>query len=148
MHSPLPLLASFFYNTPMYKPTLDTLDAPAEDLLASLGADVLPPEATPDSLTKDLSTALSKELVDPSSHYSPGASTSVEERALHLLGSGVPADSVASALGVTPSRISQLLAEDSFSKKVAALRYDSLQKHNRRDGKYDSLEDTLLLPVL
>lgn len=125
----------------MYKPTIDTLDASlTEDILASLGGSPAENSETPDSLTK----GLSKAIADPSSHYSPGASTSVEERALHLLGSGVPAESAASALGVTPSRISQLLAEESFSKKVAALRYESLQKHNRRDDKYNSLEDTLL----
>jgi hypothetical protein len=63
---------------------------------------------------------------------------------MQLLGSGINSDQVASALGVTPSRIAQLLAEESFAVKVAALRYESLQKHNKRDGAYDSLEDKLL----
>lgn len=78
------------------------------------------------------------------SHYSTGQTTSVEERALSLLGSGISAESVAGALGVTPARISQLLAEESFAKRVADLRYKSLQSHNKRDGQYDSLEDKLI----
>ena len=129
----------------MYKTTLTPAptdnSAESEDLLASLGG-LAPKEETPESVTTEL-----RDLPEPSSHYSAGVSTSVEDRAMHLLGSGVPAESVASALGVTPSRISQLLAEESFSKKVASLRYESLQKHNVRDGKYDSLEDSLLVKL-
>ena len=68
-----------------------------------------------------------------------------EERALKLLGSGVNAESVAAALGVSPSRISQLLADEDFSLKVAQLRYEALQSHNERDSKYDKLEDSLLV---
>lgn len=71
-------------------------------------------------------------------------STSVEDRALVLLGSGVPAENVAAALGVDASRISQLLANPIFSEQVTALRYEALQEHNERDHKYDSLEDQLL----
>lgn len=67
-----------------------------------------------------------------------------EERALKLLGSGVQAEAVASALGVSPSRISQLLAEEGFALKVAQLRYEALQSHNQRDSKYDKIEDSLL----
>jgi hypothetical protein len=70
--------------------------------------------------------------------------TSLEERALSLLGSGCNSESVASALGVHPSRISQLLAEKVFADKVSELRYKNLQKHNARDGAYDSIEDRLL----
>lgn len=73
-----------------------------------------------------------------------GAPTSIEDRALALLGAGIAAESVASALGVTPGRISQLLSEQAFSDKVSTLRYENLQKHNTRDATYDSLEDTLL----
>lgn len=92
------------------------------------------------------------EIVAPTSGFeqtspasgSSGLTSSTEERALQLLGSGVPAESVASALGVTPSRIAQLLSQKHFSDKVADLRYQSLQKHNMRDGRYDTLEDKLL----
>lgn len=73
-----------------------------------------------------------------------GATTSVEERALQLLGSGVSGEATAAALGVTPARISQLLSEQQFSDKVATLRYENLQKHNLRDNAYDNLEDKLL----
>lgn len=71
-------------------------------------------------------------------------STLTEDRALSLLGSGVNPEQVASALGVSASRISQLLANKEFADQVASLRYDNLQKHNSRDDSYDSLEDTLL----
>lgn len=70
--------------------------------------------------------------------------SSLETRALSLLGSGCNSESVAAALGVHPSRISQLLASGSFSKAVSELRYRSLQKHNSRDNAYDALEDRLL----
>ena len=72
------------------------------------------------------------------------ATTITEDRALSLLGSGIPAENVAAALGVTAGRISQLLADKDFSEQVASLRYDNLQKHNTRDATYDSLEDRLI----
>jgi hypothetical protein len=72
------------------------------------------------------------------------AVTSTESRALTLLGSGVPPESVAAALGVSASRISQLLSEPDFAAKVAELRFNNLQKHNERDSTYDVLEDELL----
>lgn len=67
-----------------------------------------------------------------------------ESRALSLLGSGIPAENVASALGVTPGRISQLLSNEIFADQVATLRYENLQKHNTRDSSYDTIEDKLL----
>ncbi len=73
-----------------------------------------------------------------------GRTSSTEERALALLGSGIAVESVASALGVTPSRISQLMADTDFANEVATLRYNNLQKHNVRDNAYDQLEDRLL----
>ncbi len=73
-----------------------------------------------------------------------GATTSIEDRALSLLGAGVVPESVASALGVTPGYISQLLADDVFATKVATIRYENLQKHNVRDSSYDSIEDQLI----
>lgn len=71
-------------------------------------------------------------------------STITEDRALSLLGSGIPPENVASALGVTAGRISQLLADETFADQVATLRYENLQKHNTRDATYDTLEDTLI----
>ena len=73
-----------------------------------------------------------------------GITSNTEDRALTLLGSGVSAEATANALGVSPSRISQLLSDQTFSNKVATLRYENLQRHNVRDNKYDSIEDELL----
>tara|TARA_R110002167_G_scaffold366375_1_gene595556 strand:+ start:18212 stop:18859 length:648 start_codon:yes stop_codon:yes gene_type:complete len=101
------------------------------DMLASLGG-------------IDLDVAILDDPATPSNHFQVGKTSSVEEKALALLGSGVAAEAVASALGVTPGRISQLLAEETFSQAVAGLRYDALQQHNKRDDRYDRLEDTLM----
>lgn len=78
----------------------------------------------------------------PLSSYKP--STLVEERAISLLGAGVLPTQVAATLGVTDSAISQLLSQSEFASAVAQLKFQSLQKHNERDAKYDSIEDTLL----
>ena len=72
------------------------------------------------------------------------AATATEDKALTLLGSGVGAEAVANALGVTAARISQLLANKKFADQVAELRFKNLQQHNSRDSRYDSMEDTLL----
>lgn len=69
---------------------------------------------------------------------------SVEERALHLLGQGIPAVTVAAACGVSESRISQLLSDENFIAKVSELRFNNLEKHNVTDNAYDDLETTLL----
>jgi hypothetical protein len=70
--------------------------------------------------------------------------TTTEDRALQLLGSGVLPATVASALGVTESRISQLLSDPNFADSVAQLRFENLQKHNKRDNELDNLEDELI----
>lgn len=81
-------------------------------------------------------------------------STTTRDRALALLGNGIPAEQVAAACGVTPSAISQLLSEEGFASEVATARYQNLSKHNERDSKYDSIEDKLvdkledLLPLM
>jgi len=69
---------------------------------------------------------------------------STEERALTLLGQGVPPTAVANALGVDVSRISQLLADESFAIKVVEKKFESLSKHNERDDKIDNIEDKLI----
>lgn len=78
------------------------------------------------------------------STHSTSVRSATEERALKLLGSGLGPEVVASAVGVSTSRISQLLSDPEFSEQVAELRFTSLQKHNDRDNEYDSLEDKLL----
>jgi hypothetical protein len=70
--------------------------------------------------------------------------TSTETRALSLLGQGIGPEMVASAVGVSVSRISQLLSDPEFSAQVAELRFKNLSKHNERDQRYDSLEDKLI----
>ncbi len=101
-----------------------------EELLASLGASI--PAPSPTTITA------------PGTHYTPGKTSSVEEKAIQLLGSGISAESCAAALGVSPSRISQLMADPVNANIVAQLRYESLQSHNKRDSAYDSLEDSLI----
>lgn len=66
------------------------------------------------------------------------------ERVLKLLGQGVEQEVVATAVGVTPSMISQLLAEPEFAREVAQLRLLNLETASDRDGKYEKIEDDLL----
>ena len=70
--------------------------------------------------------------------------TSVESRAIELLGQGFEPEVVASTIGVSISRISQIVSEAGNAEKIAELRYISLSKHNLRDAKYDEIEDLLL----
>jgi hypothetical protein len=70
--------------------------------------------------------------------------TSTEDRALSLLGQGLGPEIVAAAVGVSTSRISQLLSTPEFAGRVAELRYENLAKHNTRDNAYDKMEDSLL----
>ncbi len=70
--------------------------------------------------------------------------TLTEDRALTLLGQGIAPETVAASLGVSASRISQLLSDENFAAQVASLRYESLARHNERDNKYDQMEDDLL----
>jgi len=68
----------------------------------------------------------------------------MDESILKLLGQGVAASQVALAVGVSESRISQLVSEDKFASRLAEIRLGSLTKHNARDDRYDSLEDRVL----
>lgn len=67
-----------------------------------------------------------------------------EEKAIKLLGSGCTPVQAATAIGVTESRISQLLSMEEFAQAVATLRYEALQKHNETDAAYDQIEDALI----
>lgn len=71
-------------------------------------------------------------------------SKNVPERALVLLGAGVPQEVVASALGVTPGYISQLLSDETFAAEVTQLKFLSLTAHNKRDQDYNEVEDKLI----
>ena len=106
----------------------------SEITLESLGADV----------TNTMDTAEAMLALGEGNVHSKGVTTSTEEKALALLGSGVQAEHVAAALGVTPSRISQLLSDEVFALKVATMRYENLRKHNERDGAIDGIEDQLI----
>jgi len=77
-------------------------------------------------------------------HKTVAIPTSTEERALSLLGNGIAPETVAASLGISASRISQLLSDENFAARVAELRYENLAKHNERDSAYDLLEDDLL----
>ena len=70
--------------------------------------------------------------------------STTEERALTLLGQGVPPTAVANALGVDPSRITQLLGDETFASRVVEKKFEALSRHNERDSAIDSLEDRLL----
>jgi len=74
---------------------------------------------------------------------STSTTTSTEDRALTLLGQGLGPEIVASAVGVSVSRISQLLSDESFAAKVAELRFENLSAHSERDNKYDEIEAKL-----
>lgn len=109
------------------------------NLLESLGAaPAMPTAASADSAAK---------LPYHSYSQKGGVTSSVEERALRLLGSGIKQEQVASALGVTAARITQLLSEPAFSAEVTRLRCESLHSHTMRDSEYDSLEDKLLVKL-
>ena len=70
--------------------------------------------------------------------------STTEERALTLLGQGVPPTAVANALGVDISRISQLLSDPDFATRVVEKKFESLSKNNERDGYIDDIEDKLI----
>ena len=70
--------------------------------------------------------------------------SSLEDRALKLLGSGISAEHTALTLGVTASAIAQMVSKEDFAIKLAELKYESLQKNNVRDGELDSMEDSLI----
>lgn len=64
-----------------------------------------------------------------------------------LLGSGLRADVVASAVGVSSSYIAQLMGDAEFANSVIQLRTENLSAHTARDKKIDALEDTILEKV-
>lgn len=73
--------------------------------------------------------------------------TSLEERALALL-VYLPPGKVAESLGVDPSRISQLLADEEFKEKLATEKFEALNKHNNADAELDQIEDAVRARLL
>ncbi len=63
---------------------------------------------------------------------------------LEMLGSGMGPEIVSTACGVTPSYVSQLLADQEFAEAVAARRFELLSRNNARDAKADAIEDAAL----
>lgn len=68
----------------------------------------------------------------------------MRDKALDLLGAGINAETVSSALGVSPSYISQLLSEEEFAAEVTRRKILNLQAATNRDKEYDDLEDELV----
>lgn len=85
-------------------------------------------------------------------HYAPFMTTAItspkfvgdEARALELLSTGIEAEQVAAALGLSASRISQLIHEPDFASALAEARFSALRKHNETDDAYDALEKELI----
>jgi 3-hydroxyacyl-CoA dehydrogenase len=70
--------------------------------------------------------------------------TAPEDKAIALLGQGFLPQQVASAVGLTISRVSQIASDPTISKEIAELKFKSLAKHNERDELADTVEETLL----
>lgn len=71
----------------------------------------------------------------------------IAEKIKELLGNGLSNEVVATAVGVHPSYISQLMSDDKFAEEVITLRSLSLAAATKRDKSWDSLEDTLLTKI-
>lgn len=69
--------------------------------------------------------------------------TSNEKRIVELMGAGHPPVVVASTLGLSESRISQVVAQAEVAELIAQLRYAELNKYQAIDAEYDSLESAL-----
>lgn len=68
----------------------------------------------------------------------------MKDKIKELLGMNIPANVVATAVGVSESYISQLLSEETFAKEVAELRIAYTTANAARDRNYDSIEDSLI----
>lgn len=66
------------------------------------------------------------------------------DRIKELLGNGLSNEVVATAVGVHPSYISQLMSNEEFAGEVVALRTQRLTSYTNRDSKWDTVEDKLL----
>jgi hypothetical protein len=70
--------------------------------------------------------------------------TVTADRIKQLLGNGIAPEVVATAVGVTPAYVSQLMADDTFREEVVALRSTALAASTDRDTSWNMLEDKLL----
>lgn len=68
----------------------------------------------------------------------------MKDKIKELLGIGLPANVVATTVGVSDAYVSKLLSEESFAAEVQELRVKNLAESASRDKKWNSLEDKLL----
>lgn len=71
--------------------------------------------------------------------------TASAEKIKELLSNGLSNDVVATAVGVHPSYVSQLMSDEVFSAEVIARRTQTLADVTVRDRSWDGLEDKLLI---
>lgn len=64
-----------------------------------------------------------------------------------LLGTGLSNEVVATAVGCTPSYVSQLMSDEAFAAVVIAKRTTSLTANSKRDRKIDQIEDDIIEKV-
>lgn len=67
-----------------------------------------------------------------------------KEQIKQLLGQGLSATVVATAVGCVPAYISQLLSDSKFAEEVSSLRTAALTANNKRDSSIDKIEDGLI----
>lgn len=67
-----------------------------------------------------------------------------QDRALEFLGLGYSQERVAQVIGVTPSAVSQLMANEDFREAVRERRTEQLRQQTELDRRYDTLEGKLL----
>lgn len=89
------------------------------------------------------STRIKSSTEEDSENYTASLGA-LEKKVLAMLGSGVSATIVASAVGVGDSYISQLVSVPQFAYEVAKLRMQNTQQYIDTDSKYDSIESKLL----
>ena len=89
------------------------------------------------------------ELDTPTPSYSEQKIyTGTQKRILDLLICGIGPEVVATAAGVTPGYISQLISEEQFSKQLVEARFNNLQSQNKRERNYDEIEDELIAKLV
>ncbi len=70
--------------------------------------------------------------------------SATEKRAIDLLAGGCTQAQVASATGLSESRISQIISKPEISAQISSARVEKLGAANTRDAAYDALEDSLI----
>lgn len=68
----------------------------------------------------------------------------MKEKVKELLGTGLPNNVVATAVGISESQVTQWMSEESFAADVQELRMKNLTEATQRDSKYNTLEDKVL----